>query len=223
MKNSIFNFVFLLAFFLTGCGQSVPKQIPAIKTATIFSDKDVAVGGACDRCETMYEGIPAGEKIDWQITMGNEKEPGERMEIDGTVFMKDGKTPAKNIVLYMYHTNANGAYAPANTQTTGRIHGHLRGWVKTNEQGKFELHSIRPVSYPQSNIPAHIHILIKEPGKTLYYIDEVWFEDDPFVTRSLKEKSEKRGGDMIIHLEKKDGVWHGKLNITAGLNIPGYN
>ncbi len=223
MKKSIFNFVFPITFFFTSCGQTLPTKILQKNNSTLTSERDVVVGGPCDRCETMYEGIPPLEKISGELSLGNKNEPGEKMEIEGTVFMKDGKMPAKDIVLYIYHTNAKGLYTPADTQTTGRIHGNLRGWVKTNEKGKFKLHSIRPAPYPKSNIPAHIHFLIKEPGKTLYYIDEVWFRDDPFVTKSLKEKSEKRGGDMIISLEKKVGVWMGKLNITAGLNIPGYN
>ncbi len=223
MKKSIFNLAFPITFFFTSCGQTPPTQIQLNNNSTFISQRDVAVGGPCDRCETMYEGIPQVEKIFWETTLAGKNETGEMMEIDGTVFMKDGKTPAKDVVLYVYHTNAKGLYTPADTQTIGRIHGHLRGWVKTNEQGKFKLHSIQPAPYPQSNIPAHIHILIKESGKTLYYVDEVWFQDDPLVTKAEKERSEKRGGDMIIPLNKKDGVWMGKLNITAGLNIPGYH
>lgn len=144
------------------------------------------------------------------------------MEINGTVFNKDGKTPAKNIILYIYHTNATGRYAPSDTQTIGRLHGHLRGWVKTNDEGKFSFSSIRPAPYPGRDIPAHIHILVKEPGKTLYYIDEVWFEDDPIITKESRSKTEKRGGDMIMHLTKNGNTWAGILNITLGLNIPGY-
>jgi len=123
----------------------------------------------------------------------------------------------------MYHTDASGRYTVADTQTAAKRHGHLRGWAKTNENGAFKFISIRPAPYPGGKIPAHLHMLVKEPGKTLYYIDEVWFDDDPFVTKELRDKAEKRGGYLIIHLAKDSrNVWVGELVITAGLNIPGY-
>jgi protocatechuate 3,4-dioxygenase beta subunit len=171
----------------------------------------------------MYEGMPAFDKLNHTATIASENEPGERIEINGSVMMPDGSTPAKNIILYFYHTDARGYYSPADSQTAGRRNGHLRGWVKTDERGKFTIHSIRPEPYPDGNIPAHIHMLVKEPGKTVYYIDEVWFDDDPLVTEKLKASAEKRGGNLIVHLSKnKENIWSGNLNITLGLNIPGY-
>ncbi len=182
------------------------------------------VGGPCDQCETLFEGMPALNRIGWETTLAGANEPGERLELSGKVFMRDGKSPAADIVLYFHHTDAKGFYSPGDTQTVARKDGHLRGWIKTNAQGEFKLHTIRPAPYPNRTDPAHIHILVKEPGKTLYYIDEVWFDDDPFITKELKDKSELRGGNMIIHLSKNEkDEWTGQLNIVAGFNIPGYN
>jgi protocatechuate 3,4-dioxygenase, beta subunit len=225
MTKSILAIFFPLTILLYNCGQTqTPIQNHKINnTSYPNSSKDIPVGGACDRCEIMYEGMPPREKINRETTIANESEPGERMEINGTVFMMDSKTPAKDIILYIYHTNAKGYYAPSDTQTAGRRNGHLRGWVRTNGEGKFKFHSVRNAPYPNANIPAHIHILVKEPGKTLYYIDEVWYDDDPLVTKKLKDGAEKRGGDLVIHLTKNnDGAWKGNLNITLGLNIPHY-
>ncbi|MBA2406693.1 MAG: intradiol ring-cleavage dioxygenase, partial [Chitinophagales bacterium] len=68
-----------------------------------------------------------------------------------------------------------------------------------------------------------IHMLVKEPGKSLYYIDEVWFDDDPLISKKLNDESENRGGNLIIPLSKnKDDFWSGNLSITLGLNIPDY-
>jgi protocatechuate 3,4-dioxygenase, beta subunit len=214
-----FNWViFFFLVMLSACGQT-----PGNNSKQKDNSKDVFVGGPCDMCDLMYEGMPSPKTMQPEAILANEKEPGERMEISGRLLMKDGKTPAKNIILYMYHTNAAGYYAPADTQATGKRHGHLRGWVNTNEKGEFKFISIRPAPYPGRNIPAHLHILVKEPGKTLYYIDEVWFDDDPLVTKEQRDKAEKRGGDLIIHLAKDNrNVWVGELVITAGLNIPGY-
>ncbi len=170
-----------------------------------------------------YGGKPSVEKIKSETTIADKNEPGDRMEINGTVVLQDGTTPAKNIVLYIYHTNARGLYAPSDTQTIVRMNGHLRSWIKTDAEGKFKFNSIRPAHYPNRNVPAHIHIIVKEPGKIPYYIDEVWFDDDPLITKKLKDEAEKRGGDLIIHLTKdKENVWAGNIKITLGLNIPDY-
>ncbi|MBK5277277.1 MAG: intradiol ring-cleavage dioxygenase [Bacteroidia bacterium] len=204
----------LIGLFLvsTACyGQQV-KQAP-----------DQAIADYCDGCEMMYEGISLLNNISWEASLANKGEPGASLEIIGTVYMLDGKTPAKDIVLYVYHTDAKGLYSGAQGQVNGTRHGHLRGWVKTNELGQFKIKSIRPAPYPNGNIPAHLHLLVKEPNKTLYYIDEVWFEDDPLVTTEMKRKAEKRGGNLTIPLTKEGNGWRGILKITLGLNIPNYH
>ncbi|MEZ5056913.1 MAG: hypothetical protein R2879_07710 [Saprospiraceae bacterium] len=49
----------------------------------------------------------------------------------------DGKSPARNITLYYYHTNKGGIYAVDPTKfdnmpknKLGQTHGYLRGWIK---------------------------------------------------------------------------------------------
>jgi len=225
MIKSVLSILFPILFFLTNCGQTqTPEQNRQIKNSPQEDKtKDISVGGRCDQCDIMYEGMPAFDKINHTATLANENEAGERMEITGRVMMADQAAPAQNIILYFYHTDASGHYSPAANQTAGRRNGHLRGWVKTDEEGRFTIYSVRPAPYPESNIPAHIHILVKEPGKTVYYIDEVWFDDDPLVTEKLKAGAEKRGGNLIVHPAKNnENTWTGNLNITLGLNIPGY-
>ncbi len=184
---------------------------------------DRVIADYCDGCEMMYEGIPSLEKIKSEATLSLQGEPGKLMNINGIVYKADGKTPVKNIVLYIYHTDANGIYAPAKDQVYGKRHGHLRGWAKTNDHGQFKINSIRPAAYPRENIPAHIHIFVKEPGKTLYYIDEIWFDDDPLITSELKSKAQQRGGNLLIQLKlDSKNTWKGDLAIILGKNIPNY-
>jgi protocatechuate 3,4-dioxygenase beta subunit len=180
---------------------------------------DRPVGGACDRCNLIYDGMP--NTMTWQTTLAN-NEPGEPMVIEGTIYKNDGKTPAPNVILYVYHTDAKGYYSNIPGQKE-IVHGHLRGWMKTGADGKYKFTSIRPAPYPERNNPAHVHPLIKEEGLTVYWIDEYLFDDDPLVTEAVRKREQKRGGNGIIHLTKKDGVWHGARNITLGLNIPSYN
>jgi protocatechuate 3,4-dioxygenase beta subunit len=160
----------------------------------------------------------------WQTAIASASEPGARMEINGTIYQVDGKTPAPNVILYAYHTDAKGYYTPSpNATNIARRHGHLRGWVKTNASGEYKFTTIRPAPYPERDIPAHIHPIVKEPGKNEYYIDEYVFDDDPLLTQEKRSRLENRGGSGIVHLTKSsDGVWTGKRNIILGLNIPDY-
>lgn len=185
------------------------------------SSRDRAVGEGCDECKLMYEGMPA--QLSWETTIAGPDEPGEPMLISGRIFKKGGHTPAPGVILYVYHTDSKGLYSVEPEQSAGKRHGHLRGWIKTGADGWYQFKSIRPTSYPKSTNPAHIHPLIKEPGLTLYWIDEYLFDDDPFVTDKVRLEQQRRGGPGIIHLSKNEkGVWIGRRNIILGMNIPNY-
>ena len=182
----------------------------------------VLVGGGCDGCKGMYDNMP--QQLGWETTIASAAEPGERMEISGVIYQVDGKTPAPNVILYVYHTDAKGIYSPAPDATGGaRIHGHLRGWMKTNQRGEYKFTSIRPAHYPNARGPAHIHAIVKEPDKNEYWIDEYLFDDDPALKREPPPKIENHGGSGIIHISRNSaGTWVGRRDIVLGLNIPNY-
>jgi protocatechuate 3,4-dioxygenase, beta subunit len=207
----IFLFTVLLST-LAVSSTSCRAQTKPLASSTI-------VGGGCDGCDIIYANMPA--QLTSQTTIASAAEPGDRMEISGVVYRGDGRTPAPNVILYVYHTDARGLYSPAQDQSgASRRHGHLRGWMKTNERGEYKFTSIRPAPYPNAHIPAHIHPIVKEPDKNEYYIDEYLFDNDPALAYA---KIENRGGSGIIHLSKNsDGVWVGKRDIILGLNIPNY-
>lgn len=210
MTSKIFILVFL--YLLTGCNTEAQRR----------DRNSERVGGFCEGCEGIYEGMP--KNLNWQTVIADSAEPGERLEITGTIFKKDGKTPAKDVILYVYHTNAEGYYEPSEGQTGwARRHGHLRGWVKTNEKGRYVFRTIRPAPYPNGSDPAHIHCIIKEPDKNEYWIDDYFFKGDPLITERLKNRLQKRGGSGIVKLTKdENGVWQGQRDIVLGQNVPNY-
>lgn len=208
MKNSVLLLLTFTFLSVSGCTQSDKKT-------------DRVVGSSCEDCDMMFAGMP--QNPSWQTTIAGPDEPGEPLIISGTIYKKDGKTPAPGVILYVYHTDKEGLYSPAPKQTTAKRHGHLRGWVKTDARGCYEFKTIRPASYPNSRNPQHIHPIIKEPGMTLYWIDEFLFDDDPVLSDQEKTHQEKRGGSGIISLKKsKKGIWIGKRDIILGMNIPNY-
>lgn len=179
------------------------------------------LGDACEDCQLMFEGMPP--EITSQAVIAASKEPGERLVIKGVIYKPDGKTPAAGVILYVYQTDNKGLYSPGKDQKHAMRHGHLRGWIKTNEKGEYVINTIRPASYPGAKSPQHIHPIVYEPQKGYYWIDEFLFDDDPYLTFAERSKVSNRGGSGIITLSKnKEGVLEGRRDIVLGLNVNGY-
>ncbi len=188
--------------------------------ATTAQSQAKLVGGGCDGCDLMFQGMPG--QLNQETALTADTEPGEPLEISGTIYKADGKTPAAGVILYVYQTSAKGEYEPLPGNPELR-HGRLRGWMKTDAQGRYRFRTVRPGAYPGRKDPAHIHPVIKEPDKNEYYIDEYRFDDDRLLTQAERAREEKRGGSGIIKVTKDQrGVWIGRRDITLGLNIPNY-
>jgi len=168
----------------------------------------------CEGCEAIYE--HSFEDLDWKVTIPPANEPGQHMVISGVIYKPDGKTPAPGVILYVYHTNAVGAYPTVGDETGwGRRHGYLRGWMKTGKDGRYEFRTIRPGHYPGRNAAAHVHATVKEPDRREYWIDAFLFEGDPRLTEDEIHPREPRGGYGVIPLIRgKDGVWRGTRDIV---------
>lgn len=193
--------VFLLPLFLSGCINGQPQT--KMDWSNLY---------ACEGCEAVLEGP---ENLSYQVTIPSVGEPGEKMKLSGTVFLADGKTPAKDVILYFYHTNSKGIYPTHGDETGwGKRHGYLRGWVKTDKEGKYEVNTIRPGTYPSRTDPAHVHITVKEPNRKEYWIDEYVFADDPLVDEQYRKNMRNRGGSGVISLKKDKGVWIGQRDIV---------
>ena len=182
------------------------------------------VGGSCDGCDWMFLGMPKAMNAVDTCAGWNEKGTS-RIQITGTVYQRDGKTPAPNVIVYYYHTDIHGKYTPNSSVPKGaERHGYLRGWVKSDQAGHYSIFTIRPASYPGTDFLAHIHVFIKEPKLNKpYYIDEFLFDDDPLMTPERRKGHANRGGNGILTLVKKgNGLWVAKHDIMLGLNIPNY-
>ena len=211
MKKLILLFAVSALIHHSGCAQTKDKA----------ATSDRPVGALCDGCDQMYEDMPAN--LSWETRIGPKNEPGEPLVIRGTIYKPDGKTPAPDVILYVYHTDNKGNYTPSPGQTAGKRHGHLRGWMKTDALGRYQFTTIRPAAYPSRKAPQHIHVIVKEKGLSLYWIDEYLFDDDELLTKENRAAAENRGGVGIIHLEKNEkSEWVGQRNIILGLNIPNY-
>ncbi|MCK7591173.1 intradiol ring-cleavage dioxygenase [Subsaxibacter sp. CAU 1640] len=158
------------------------------------------------------------------------KKDGQKILLTGKVFKRDGVTPASNVILYYYQTNTNGVYEvnedePRNMPKNklGQTQGYIRGWVKTDNAGKYAIYTVQPGSYPSRDEPAHVHINVKEDSmKEPYYLDDFVFDNDVLLTSIKRQRMENRGGSGVIRFVEKDGLLIGERNIILGLNIPNY-
>ena len=210
--KSFFGYL-LLFFSLQACGQSTNQT----------EKNDVKVGGRCEGCEAIYESPVPFEKLNWQDTLEDYYEPGPKLYVSGTVYNLDGSKPAPNVVLYFYHTDQTGIYPKKGNEKGWALrHGYLRGWVKTNEKGQYSFLTLKPASYPKSTEPAHIHFIIKEPNRNEYYIDDIVFDDDPFLSEAHRQRLQNKGGSGILKPEKQNGVLVARRDIVLGKNIQDY-
>ncbi|WP_347175065.1 intradiol ring-cleavage dioxygenase [Polaribacter uvawellassae] len=179
------------------------------------------VGGSCEGCEAIYE--YGNQRLISIDTLPDFKHTEPKLKLTGTVFEKDGKTPAENVILYIYQTDRKGIYVTkGNEKGWAKRHGYIRGWIKTDKSGKYTFYTFRPASYPNRAEPEHIHITIKEPNKNEYYIDEFVFNDDPTLTQNKRDDLENRGGSGIVQPIQEDGILTANRDIILGLNIPNY-
>lgn len=106
---------------------------------------------------------------------------------------------------------------------TGRRHGRYRGWVQTDQDGRYEFKTVRPGGYPNSDLPEHIHLHVLEPGCATYYLEDATFDDDPRLTEAKRrEFANHRGGKGLSSPKRVLGVWQAQRNITLGQSIPDY-
>ena len=208
MRNDVILVIISLSMLSISCQSQDSRSKPL-------------VGGPCEGCEAIYE---YGEQKLFPVdTLPDFFQNEPKLKVSGVVFQKDGKTPAKDVILYIYHTDKAGIYPKKGGEKGwARRHGYLRGWIKTGADGKYSFYTFRPAAYPNRTIPQHIHITVKEPDKNEYYIDQFLFDDDPFVTTQERNRARNRGGSGIMKTSVENGMLTIRRDIVLGLNIPNY-
>ncbi|MEX2115881.1 MAG: intradiol ring-cleavage dioxygenase [Bacteroidota bacterium] len=155
----------------------------------------------------------APQKVSSVATITEKGEPGEPLRITGKVFRSDKKTPYAGLVLYIYQTDASGVY-----NKTDNYYGRPRlyGWVKTDEQGNYEIHTIKPGSYPRRKEAAHIHVTAKVPGSPARWLDSFLFSGDPNLSSADREHPQKQGrfSYVLVTSRTSDGTLIGSRDFA---------
>ena len=157
------------------------------------------------------------KNLPWKITTVSENEPGEPLIISGTIYAPDGRTPLPGMNLWVYQTDATGHYSKLSESGGDNRNTRIHGLLRTNAEGRYEFHTIKPAPYPGRNNPAHIHAYVSGPGYPEYWIDEYLFEGDPFITQEIRGKLSGEGNfASILKLTRgADGVSRGVRDIKV--------
>jgi protocatechuate 3,4-dioxygenase beta subunit len=209
-KNILILCIAGLCLVVNSCSQTVKKSNKISKrefTAGITNQEN------CNWCGTSE----APENVSWRTIIPLKGETGVKLIISGTVYLPDGKTPAKDIIIYVHHTNNKGVYPKTgNEKGNGKYHGYLRGWMKTDSNGKYEFETIRPAPYhSHGGEPAHIHYNVQGSNYPEYWLTATWFSDDPRVTDDYKKSVERSGGfsNILTLTNDENNVLRGRRDI----------
>lgn len=143
------------------------------------------------------------KEYSWKTVLTSKDEPGEPLIVSGTVYGADGKTPLPGVLIYVYQTDAEGYYRKGNNSSDNP---RLKGWMKTNAEGKYEFRTVKPGSYPGSRNPAHIHSKVTIPGHGEQGIDEFHFDGDPFLGETHVRNQLAKGKFSAVMRMRRDAA-----------------
>lgn len=188
------------------------------KQDDITNQQKPLIGGRCEGCENFDVGKPSFvNQTDTSVLW---ERGGQRLIVHGKVKNRDGSA-ASEVEIFYWHTNESGKYELPEKLIDSPDYKYPHGWIKTDERGEFQILTIRPGAYPDSNIPAHIHLFVKEPDLlNAYYVDDLVFDDDHLLNTKYRRAMENRGGSGVLRLKEEGNVSHGEYTLILGLNIP---
>ncbi|MBT2234202.1 hydroxyquinol 1,2-dioxygenase [Nonomuraea sp. NEAU-A123] len=145
---------------------------------------------------------------------------GEPLLVTGEVATTAGR-PIAGAVVDVWQTAPNGLY---DVQDDGQPEFHLRGRFRTDDAGRYDFRTVRPVSYP---IPAdgpvgrllaatgrhpwraaHIHLIVSAPGHhtlttTIFDAEDPYIDSDAvFGVKRSRRHVFRRSPDGGLHLEE---------------------
>ncbi len=131
------------------------------------------------------------------IKIVTDNEPGKRIKVICTVTGKEG-IPFAGALVYFYQTSAKGWYSDTAAHILvnegDMLHARLFGYTITDSYGNVEIETILPSGYPNSNLPAHIHISMWKNSNFVQGVPgELLFEDDIRLTAERKQRALQEG------------------------------
>jgi catechol 1,2-dioxygenase len=130
-------------------------------------------------------------------------EPGNPIELSGTIRHKDCKTPYQKATIELWHCDAKGVYDNNSAEF------RYRGTTYSDDNGNYTFNTILPVAYDAGGghvRPAHFHLMITAEGyqplvTQLYFSGDTHIKNDHYAS-SQKAKS------RILNVQKLSNGTH---------------
>jgi len=149
------------------------RRLPSLSIAVV-----VLLSGAA-AAQSVHE-APANAPATGRVTPPNE--PGQPLTVSGVVVGPDN-APIAGASIYVYQTDREGYYGvkPESDNRNPR----LKLFLRTDARGAYSFETIKPGSYPNGGVPAHIHFEVSAPGRAPN-VFEIVFTGDPFITAAMR-------------------------------------
>ncbi len=155
----------------------------------------------------------------YPVKITTDAEPGRKIKVLATLKDESGKG-IPGVVVYFYQTDAKGWYAADKPHVSGNSgdqrHARLFGYAKTDASGKFEIHTVKPSGYPQSDLPAHVHVEVHQHESYATKITEFLFDDDERLVGQIRSNSQGEGF-IIAKPEKTSSPFQQQFSYTVTL------
>ena len=144
-----------------------------------------------------------------------------KIKITGIIYLADGVTPAKDVILYVNQPDENGKDVLEKDEFRKR-YVHHRGWIKTDADGRYTIYTFVPGKFLRSKELKQIHRVIKEPGKPEYEIKSFFFNDDPLIPSLTLACRAKAVQSMLRLDEEEDGMYIATKDIKLNRDIKNF-
>ncbi len=203
-KDSTCVFIAVL-FAMFFCSSSFACGNKELKTSGGSTAAPDTCEGPDANIECNFSDFPADPGSIMKIAA--DSEPGTRILITGIITDKNTGKPIPGVKIYAYQTDNNGYYSKNGTETGSRKwHGRLHGWCVTDNEGRYEIHTIRPGRYPEGRFPAHIHWAVKLPGGMTTYLNDFVFSDDEYADEKYLSRLDLPGDNGVIELRQEGNI-----------------
>lgn len=134
-------------------------------------------------------------------------EPGVPIVVHGKIFQPNGLEVANNVIIHMYHRDNQGFDFGLNDNELSTW--RLQGWAKTDAQGKFEFHTIRPAPDHIGREGGHFHFTVVSTEFGKQWAQKIHFFDDPKISDREKQLSAASGQfGWLKEVKTFDGIQH---------------